>query len=306
MSDFNHPDKVNSQDFKNNGNNLNKPLANESRKALAPPLPKIVNFEKQMAGFAQKGGKRKKNFFVFKIFLSLFFFLIMIIVGFYYFTDVSKQITEDDLTKIDRSNIALDPDISILSEWGKCNSATDCVVVQKDCCTCEQGGIQQALNLNFEIKWQDIIKNKCSDVVCQGDNNCQSGEVICDNNICKFKQIEKKEGEIEDEDKKIWTEYEDASGLFKFFFPPGFKNFFIKESGIILFNSVALNGQIKIEVAANDKKLGAQELLAEFKRNDTSGMVFQEILAEVNGYQYYRLGQYERGLLERYFFSNRR
>lgn len=224
MGDFNHQNKINRQDFKNNGSSLGKSLTDEPRKALAPPLPKIIDSGKQTTGLAPKSRKWKKFFSVTVIILSLVFFLIAVIAGLYYYTDITKRIIGDDLIKVARINIAPDPDIS------------------------------------------------------------------------------QTENKIADKDKEIWTEYADASGLFKFSFPPGFKKILIKEGGIVLFNSVALNGQIKIEITANDKKLGAQELLDEFKENDTSGMVFHKTLAEINGYQYYCLGQYERGLSEKYSF----
>ncbi len=72
-------------------------------------------------------------------------------------------------------------------EWKSCVQDSDCVETQADCCECNNGGAQTAVNAQYLSDWQNTLSEKCKDMGCFTVYNCKDGKAICENNKCEFK-----------------------------------------------------------------------------------------------------------------------
>ena len=71
-----------------------------------------------------------------------------------------------------------------------CDSDSDCVAVEADCCGCTGGGENIAITRNYTTLWEREIGRKCKDSACPAvmsqDISCFSS-AVCNNNACELK-----------------------------------------------------------------------------------------------------------------------
>lgn len=98
--------------------------------------------------------------------------------------------------------------MAILDEWKICAVDDDCAETQVDCCSCNNGGQQAAINKDYLANWLGETGSSCEDIVCAAVFNCQAGQVVCENNRCDFKLINKISQDSLDEQPSIAEEQE--------------------------------------------------------------------------------------------------
>lgn len=68
-----------------------------------------------------------------------------------------------------------------------CQSDSDCTIVPADCCGCNAGGENTAININYREQWSEKLADECKNVFCpqvMSDHwTCFAG-VECKNNVC--------------------------------------------------------------------------------------------------------------------------
>jgi hypothetical protein len=162
----------------------------------------------------EKGKKRGKRYSIIGIVLSVIILLAVAVAGYYLLGQVkiiTKQVenreqqtlemnnSADLKNKIEETNAIASSStiLEMLPEWQFCSVDEDCVETQNDCCPCNNGGTQTAINKNFLKSWQEKINN-CQGVVCTMAMNCLGGKPVCDNSICNYKTGETNNNETTD------------------------------------------------------------------------------------------------------------
>lgn len=154
-------------------------------------------FDNRMQKLSEKGKKRGIRFSRMGIIGSAVIGLIMMGAGYYIFVEVigitekanESAINVDNIGRTngnrDRAEEAKAKPI-LTSTMAACELDEDCIIVQADCCDCENGGTQIGLNKDFEEAWKMEIKNKCADATCSAISQCSAGRAYCDNLVCNF------------------------------------------------------------------------------------------------------------------------
>lgn len=52
------------------------------------------------------------------------------------------------------------------SDFFSCQIDSDCVMVKADCCGCNQGGKQQAINIKYKDTWNANMNTLCAGTMC--------------------------------------------------------------------------------------------------------------------------------------------
>src|SRR5688572_23933439 len=73
-------------------------------------------------------------------------------------------------------------------EQKSCKSDDDCVLFAADCCGCNQGGKQSAINKKFAAELNKAKQQSCSTTVCMqmisNDPSCKATGAACLNGSC--------------------------------------------------------------------------------------------------------------------------
>ena len=171
---------------------------NVSNFALADDKKIGNDFEERVKGLYSKGQKRGKRYSVIGIVGSLLILGVMTVVGYYLWSqvkDISKKVEDREQDTINlmeasstRNEIVdqVEKPLAILTEWTTCATDDDCAETQVNCCPCNSGGEQVAINKNYLANWQGEISASCQNIACAMVINCKEGKAICDNGLCIF------------------------------------------------------------------------------------------------------------------------
>ena len=67
-----------------------------------------------------------------------------------------------------------------------CKNDADCRLVSGGCCPCELGGMQVAINADFETAWGEYFVQYCKGIACPAVYSCKEGEkAVCVGGKCK-------------------------------------------------------------------------------------------------------------------------
>lgn len=154
-------------------------------------------FDNRMQKLSEKGKKRGIRFSRMGIIVSAVIGLIMMGAGYYIFVEVigiTEKANESaiNVDNIGRTNGSRDraeeaqAKPALTATMTACELDEDCIIVQADCCDCENGGVQIGLNKDFADAWKTEIENKCADVTCPTISQCSPGRAFCDNLVCNF------------------------------------------------------------------------------------------------------------------------
>jgi len=154
-------------------------------------------FDNRMQKLSEKGKKRGIRFSRMGIIVSAVIGLIMMGAGYYIFVEVigiTEKANESaiNVDNIGRTNGSRDraeeaqAKPALTATMTACELDEDCIIVQADCCDCENGGVQIGLNKDFADAWKTEIENKCADVTCPAISQCSPGRAFCDNLVCNF------------------------------------------------------------------------------------------------------------------------
>ncbi len=71
-------------------------------------------------------------------------------------------------------------------DWYACDTDSDCVKVPADCCGCQNGGGEQAVNRDFEEAYLQELNDACAlvDVKCADYDACTTWEAVCHQGGC--------------------------------------------------------------------------------------------------------------------------
>jgi len=175
-----------------------KEKSDVSNFALADDKKFGNDFEERVKGLYSKGQKRGKRYSVIGIVGSMLILGVMTVVGYYLWSqvkDISKKVEDreqDTINLMEASSTRNDlidrnkKSLAILTDWTACVMDDDCVETQINCCSCNSGGEQTAINKNYLANWQGEINASCQDTVCATVVNCKEGKTICDNGKCVF------------------------------------------------------------------------------------------------------------------------
>lgn len=79
--------------------------------------------------------------------------------------------------------------LQLSSAWQVCETDSDCVETQPDCCGCSNGGTQVGINKKYLAAWQSEIAKACQDIGCPAVYVCTEGKISCNSNkVCEFKR----------------------------------------------------------------------------------------------------------------------
>lgn len=79
------------------------------------------------------------------------------------------------------------PDNPIIHpEWKECDIDSDCAETQYQCCACENGGVQSAINERYLDSWHKWLDKACKDIGCLTYENCKQGSAQCCDGRCEF------------------------------------------------------------------------------------------------------------------------
>ncbi|GEM_PF-2829948 len=72
-----------------------------------------------------------------------------------------------------------------------CTSDSDCILVDADCCGCNQGGERTAINKAFESEWRKYLSCETKDIACiqviSNDPSCnENNQAICTAGKCEI------------------------------------------------------------------------------------------------------------------------
>lgn len=76
--------------------------------------------------------------------------------------------------------------IALFDEWKKCLNNSDCAETREDCCSCNSGGTQTAINLLYLDEWEKNLNENCGNRACITLYACQEGKAVCEDNKCEF------------------------------------------------------------------------------------------------------------------------
>ena len=165
--------------------------ADESDKAME-------DFEERVKGLYSKGQKRGKRYSLIGIVGSIIILVVMSAVGYYLWSqvrDISKKVETREQDTINliaatstRGDVSdqVEEVLAISPQWTSCVNDDDCIETQTDCCSCQSGGTQTAINKNYLVNWQGMLDSNCQDAACLAVVNCIAGKAICDNGLCTF------------------------------------------------------------------------------------------------------------------------
>lgn len=86
--------------------------------------------------------------------------VVLIAIGFFAFISLKST---DDVQKPDNSSQDLDPSEE---ELYACESDSDCLMVNGDCCGCELGGSSIAINAKYADYWNKKLVPECKEFSC--------------------------------------------------------------------------------------------------------------------------------------------
>jgi len=71
-------------------------------------------------------------------------------------------------------------------DWYACDADSDCVKVAADCCGCQNGGGENAVNKNYAEDYQNDLNDVCAlvDIDCAAYDACTTWEAICHQGRC--------------------------------------------------------------------------------------------------------------------------
>ncbi len=173
-------------------NDIAQKLGGEEPKSLAPPPPAISNFEQRIGKLREKGKKRGRRFSKIGIIVSFFVSLGAMYLGYYYLTDIINitEKAEENIAETPNIRRGGDKKLVLSDKWKICKQNQDCVETKQNCCDCNNGGIQDAINRQYLLGWEDILKEKCQDIGCTAVINCKEGKVACAEGHCVFIVLE--------------------------------------------------------------------------------------------------------------------
>ncbi|MFC1655040.1 hypothetical protein ACFL2F_04470 [Myxococcota bacterium] len=72
------------------------------------------------------------------------------------------------------------------SDWYACDTDSDCVKVAADCCGCQNGGGEKAVNKNSEEAYLKELNDFCAvvDVKCDSYDTCTTWNAVCHQGLC--------------------------------------------------------------------------------------------------------------------------
>jgi hypothetical protein len=196
-------------DLQNQSDQKNKPPLEPQ----APTAPK-EDISQRIKGLEEQGrkqGKRKTIYSAIGIAVILLFAGGIITAGYYFWPEITAgidKLTGKSAEQIEINNSAnnnenqpnetagntedstedSDEPLIINEEWKNCSEDSDCVEIHADCCECNNGGTQIAINNQYLEEWKNAIKTKCQDMACATVYNCKEGKAICENGKCAFKE----------------------------------------------------------------------------------------------------------------------
>jgi hypothetical protein len=77
-----------------------------------------------------------------------------------------------------------------ITDWRKCSTDSDCIIVKGDCCGCGMGGTATTINKKFKKEWEDKLSKECKETVCLAvisDHPSCFKKPKCINNVCELK-----------------------------------------------------------------------------------------------------------------------
>jgi hypothetical protein len=71
-------------------------------------------------------------------------------------------------------------------DWYACEADSDCVKVAADCCGCQNGGGEKAVNRDFEESYLKELNDLCAvvDVKCESYDTCTTWGAVCHQGLC--------------------------------------------------------------------------------------------------------------------------
>ena len=78
------------------------------------------------------------------------------------------------------------PPIILTEDSYKCNEDADCISVAAECCSCNMGGTNTAINKNYKDYWEKQLSYRCTpSIKCLAVFQC-FGEPRCISNKCQL------------------------------------------------------------------------------------------------------------------------
>jgi len=150
--------------------------------------PKIDFFEERIARLVEKGKRRGRRYSKIGIISSFLICISVIAGGYFLIQEVNRysQEAEERAKKTSEISSQLKSKAVIHNSWKNCESNLNCIETQKDCCRCQAGGEQTAINFGFLDEWESTLKKKCGDTICVQVYKCQIGQPECKNGKCIF------------------------------------------------------------------------------------------------------------------------
>ncbi|MBI4009698.1 MAG: hypothetical protein HY361_00690 [Candidatus Aenigmarchaeota archaeon] len=95
------------------------------------------------------------------------------------------------------------PEIKITETERYCEEDSECVIVQRSCCDCNNGGQADIINEKYINSWEDRLRERCGSLGCNpftsNNETCSYVEVKCSNNKCIFVDA--------GSEKSVWESY---------------------------------------------------------------------------------------------------
>lgn len=170
---------------------LNKNTVKEELNKLSGEKSVILSFEERLKKLEERGRKRGRRYSKIGIIYSIVICLAVLAGGYFLINQINKYADEANESMERALNIEnnLSRNLTLRNSWRGCFNDNECVETQKDCCACDAGGIQSAINSNFVGLWQDSVKSRCSRSNCSNTYNCKYGKAVCKNNLCEFEAL---------------------------------------------------------------------------------------------------------------------
>jgi hypothetical protein len=162
----------------------------EAPKTSVSHLDPIANFEERLKKLEARGRKRGRRFSIIGIVYSVIICIAILISGYYIVKDINdfSDQTQKIITEIAQNEQFSEHRLKIRSAWKTCETDIDCVETNRECCQCQAGGRQSAINKLYLPEWEKMAAEKCLDRDCAGQDNCASGAAVCEDNYCLFKE----------------------------------------------------------------------------------------------------------------------
>lgn len=147
------------------------------------------SFEQRIESLVNKGYKRGRRYSIIGIISSVLICIVVLSVGYYLVNQISSLVTQVNKETEESLSTTVKPNLTELvipKKWKECSNDDDCIVTQGDCCPCQNGGLQTAINKNHADTWLSRKSVKCANQECLGEDKCLIGGTACHNNICVF------------------------------------------------------------------------------------------------------------------------